>query len=91
MYYEEPEIEAGSAIAASAFFSGGYDTCGARNHYLGDYDAASVPTYSNLQAFHPIYNLRNSLYYRREEYDNGDPNKYIIELDPAEELDLGRY
>ena len=66
MYYEDPEIEAGTAIAASAFFAAGYDSCGDRNHYLGDYDAATG-LYNNLQAFHPIYNLRNSLYYRKEE------------------------
>ena len=58
MYYINPEIEAGTGtdLETSAFFSAGYDTCGARIHYLVDFDpdvfAAGDPEYySSPQLF----------------------------------------
>ena len=56
MYYEDPEIEAGTDLLSSAFFSAGYDTCGNRVHYLADfdpvaYDAGEPDYYSSPQLF----------------------------------------
>ena len=58
MYYINPEIEAGTGtdLETSAFFAAGYDTCGARIHYLADFDpvayaATGTDYFSSPQLF----------------------------------------
>ena len=81
-YYDEPDI-----IRAIGFPSG-YSDCGSTDHYLANYDSNSG-TYSNYQAPHPSYNVRNSLFFYQD--TSYSPTRYYIELDPSQDLDLGRY
>lgn len=85
-YYEEPTVSYSDGV-----YSSGYANCGEKDHYLADYDstAAAGEEYTSLVAFHPTYNIRNSLYFYQD--TDYDPVRYYIELDASEELDLGRY
>ena len=80
-YYESPDI-------TRTGFTSGITECGDTDHYIADYDEDTA-TYSTFQLFHQTYNLRNSLYFYRDE--SYSPYRYYVELDPTEDLDLGKY
>ena len=81
-YYDSPDI------VRSSGFPAGYTDCGDTDHYLATYDS-NAGTYSNYRAFHPSYKVENSLsFYQDTSYT---PTRYYVELDPTQDLDLGRY
>ena len=81
-YYESPDI------IRTLGFSSGITECGDTDHYIADYDEDTA-TYSTFQLFHQTYNLRNSLYFYQD--TSYSPVRYYVELDPTEDLDLGKY